>query len=151
MSDPLQNQIDRAAIGELRARFAWALDTRDWNLFAAVFTDEVDTDLTALGILAGPTSRATLTGAFQQVFRRPPQEMATQQLYGSTVIELDGDTASVRSYLLGHHHIQGFEGGEDVTLRGAYIDRAVRTEDGWRISATRLQVFSMVGNLAIFA
>lgn len=151
MSDPMQDQNDRATIAELRSNFAWALDTRDWDLFARLFTDEVDTDLTALGLPAGVTPRATLMGAFQHVFRRPAQEMGTQQLYGSVTVELDGDSASVRSYLIGHHHIAGFDGGEDVSLRGAYLDRATRTSDGWRISATRLQVFSMVGNPAIFA
>lgn len=151
MSDPMQDQSDRVAITELRSRFAWALDTRDWDLFARLFTAEVDTDLTALGLPAGMTSRDTLIGAFQHVFRRPVQEMGTQQLYGSVTVELDGDSASMRSYLLGHHHISGFEGGEDVSLRGAYLDRASRTSDGWRISATRLQVLSLVGNAAIFA
>lgn len=151
MSDTLQNLIDRDEIRQLRARFAWALDSRDWDLFASLFTDEVDVDLAAMGLESGPTSRAVLVERFRHAFRRPPEEMGTQQLYGSVLVDLTGDTATVRSYLLGHHHIPGFTGGDDVTLRATYVDRAVRTEGGWKICATSLQVFSLVGNAAIFA
>lgn len=143
--------LDRDQISQIRAQFAWALDTRDWDLFGSLFTDQVHANLTGLGIPAGPTTRQVIVESFQYAFRRPVQEMNTQQLYGSMFIDLAGDTAKVRSYLLGHHHIANFDGGEDVALRAVYTDQVVRTDDGWKISGTSLQVLSIVGNVAILA
>jgi hypothetical protein len=77
--------------------------------------------------------------------------MGTQQLYGNVVVTVTGDTATARSYLVGHHHVAGLGGGEEVTLRAAYEDRLVRTADGWRIRGTTLRVLSLVGNAAILA
>lgn len=151
MTDTRQALQDHEQISQIRAQFAWALDTRDWELFGSLFADDVVADLTALGIPAGPTTRQIIVESFQYAFRRPVEEMATQQLYGSVFVDLAGDTATVRSYLLGHHHITGFPGGEDVALRAAYTDEVVRTEGGWKISKISIRVFSMVGNAAIFA
>ena len=147
----LQHLIDREQIGRIRPRFAWALDTRDWDLFGSLFTDEVDADLTQLGIPAGSTTRQAVVAAFQYAFRRPVTEMATQQLYGSVHVDLQGDAATVRSHLLGHHHIAGFDGGPEVTLRAAYTDQVTRSGEGWQIRATSIRVLSVVGNPAIFA
>lgn len=151
MTETLQTLLDQDQIKQIPAQFAWALDTRDWELFGSLFADDVDADLTGLGIPAGPTTREVIVEAFQHAFRRPVEEMATQQLYGSMFVALAGDTATVRCYLLGHHHITGFPGGEDVTLRAAYTDEVIRTEAGWKISRISLRVFSVVGNAAIFA
>lgn len=151
MSDRLQALLDREEIKEVRHQFAWALDTRDWDLFASLFTDEVDVQLVALGVPTGPMPRASLVELFQQPFLRPVAEMGTQQLYGNFVIDVTADTATARSYLLGHHHVAGLAGGEDAELRAVYVDRLVRTADGWKITGTSVQVLSMIGNLAIFA
>lgn len=151
MSDALQLLLDRDLIREVRYQFGWALDTRDWELFASLFTDEVDVDLPALGAPAGTLARADLVALFQQPFRRPPTEMGAQQLYGNFVIDLNGDTATARSYLLGHHHVAGMAGGEDAALRAVYFDRLVRTDGGWKIRGTAIEVVSIEGNPAIFA
>lgn len=151
MTDALRALIDRDQIREVRYRFGWALDTRDWELFASLFTDEVDIDLPAFGAPAGTLARAALVDLFRQPFRRPRTEMGTQQLYGNIVVDLDGDTATARSYLLGHHRVAGMDGGEDVALRAVYVDRLVRTDDGWKIRGTAIEVRSIVGNPAIFA
>ena len=151
MAVDVQAVLDRDQLREVRARFAWALDTRDWELFASLFADEVDVDLTEVGVPANTMPREQVVALFQRSFRRPVTEMGTQQLYGNVLVEVHGDRATVRSYLLGHHHVAGLDGGEDVELRAAYTDRLVRADDGWKIEATRLHVLSLVGNAAIFA
>lgn len=147
----IRELADREEIKEVRHRFALALDTRDWELFGSLFADEVDANLPALGVPPGTVTKADLVGAFGHSFRRPASEMGTQQLYGNFLIEVEGDEATSSSYFAGHHHIPGFEGGEDVTLRARYVDRLVRTEDGWKIAALSIHVFSIVGNPRIFA
>ncbi len=151
MADDVQNLLDREELREVRARVAWALDTRDWDLFGSLFADRVDLDLGALGVPAATISREQVVALFQQSFRRPVAEMGTQQLYGNPVVDLDGDTATVRSYLLGHHHVPGLDTGEVVELRAAYTDRLARTGAGWKITASALHLLSLVGNPAIFA
>lgn len=147
----IRELADREEIKEVRHRFALALDTRDWELFGSLFADEVDAELPALGVPPGTVPKAELVGAFGHPFRRPTSEMGTQQLYGDFLIEMRGDEATSSSYLVGHHHIPGFEGGEEVTLRARYVDRLVRTGDGWKIAALTLHVFSIVGNPRILA
>ena len=144
-----QTLLDRAEIAEVRQHFAWALDTRDWPLLTSLFTDQVDADLVALGATAGSMDRHELVELYRRPFGQTVQEMGTQQLYGGVVTKLDGDRATTRTYLLGHHHVPGMAGGEDVALRAAYIDQLVRTADGWKISGTALHVFSITGNPAI--
>ncbi len=151
VSDAYQVLHDRQVITEVRYQYGWALDTRDWELFASLFTDEVDVDLPAFDLPTGTMPRARLVKAFQGPFRRPREEMGTQQLYSNIVVDLNGDSASCRSCLLGHHHVAGMEGGEDVELRAVYIDQFARTSDGWKIRGTAIQVQSIVGNPAIFA
>ncbi len=151
MSDEVQALLDRERIREVRHQFAWALDTRDWELFASLFTDEVEVDLVALGAPPGPMRRADLVALFRRPFSRSVQDMGTQQLYGNAVVEVAGDTATARTYLHGHHHAPGTAGGEDAELRAVYTDHLVRTAGGWKIDATSIRVLSMTGNLAIFA
>lgn len=147
----VQTLADREAIKEVRHRFALALDTRDWALFDALFTAEVDADFAALGAPRRVMPKAEVAGLFRHAFRRPAAENPTQQLYGNFLIEVDGDAATCRSYLIGHHAIPGFAGGEEVTLRAQYTDRLARTPDGWKIAATTLHIFGMTGNPQILA
>ena len=147
----IRELADREEIKEVRHRFALALDTRDWDLFGSLFADEVDADLPALGVPRDTVPKAKLVEVFGQSFRRPASEMGTQQLYGNFLIDVRGDEATSSSYFVGHHHVPGLEGGEDATLRARYVDRLVRTPDGWKIAALAIQVFSVVGNPRVFA
>lgn len=151
MDHDLRTLLDRAAIEDVRHRFAIALDTRDWALFESLFADEIDADLAALVGPRRTLPKADLVALFRHSFRRPAAENPTQQLYGNLLIEVIGDTATCSSYLVGHHTIPNFAGGDEVTLRARYLDRLTRTPDGWRITALTLQLFSITGNAAIFA
>lgn len=147
----VQTLADREAIKEVRHRFALALDTRDWTVFDSLFTDAVDVDLPAFGAAHRSMPKAELVDLFRHTFRRPAAENPTQQLYGNFLIDIAGDAATCRSYLVGHHVLPGFSGGEEVTLRAQYLDHLTRTTDGWKIDATAIHVFAISGNPQIFA
>lgn len=151
VDNDLRTLLDRAAIEAVRHRFALALDTRDWALSGSLFTDEVDADLAAVGSPRRTQPKADLVALFRHAFRRPAAENPTQQLYGNLPIEVTGDTATCSSYLVGHHTIPDFAGGDEATLRARYVDRLTRTSDGWKIAALTLHVFSITGNAAILA
>jgi hypothetical protein len=138
---------DRAQIQELRHKYGRALDERDWDLFGSLLADEVDADFSAFGVPAGRVPKATLVAIMQHSFRR--DEMKSHQLYANFEIALDGDTATALASLVGRHVLPGFPGGDTFTLHARYHDRLVRTADGWRLAATRVEVLFLEGNVGI--
>jgi hypothetical protein len=138
---------DKEAIRELRYRFGRALDTREWPAFGELFTDEIDADYSQFGVPPGRMPKAELVGMMQHAFRH--EGMRTQQLYSNFLISLHGDSARCVSYLHGHHYLKDFPGGETFEIRAAYHDRMIRRPEGWKIEAVRLDVLSMVGNVAM--
>lgn len=73
-------------------------------------------------------------------FRR--DERKSHQLSANFKISVEGDAASSLASLVGRHLLPGFQGGDGFTLHARYHDRLVRTAQGWRSSATRLEVHS---------
>lgn len=135
------------AIREVRHRFGWALDTRDWGLFESLFTPEVDTDFSALGAAARRMTAAELVGMFQHAFRA--EGTRTQQLYSNFRIEVADATARCTSYLHGQHFTPGYPGGEQFEIRAAYQDALVLSDNRWLIAETKLIVFFVTGNAAM--
>jgi hypothetical protein len=138
---------DRHAIEELRFRYGRALDQHDWELFASLFTDEVDADFSAFGVPAGRAPRASVVDLMKHSFRR--EGMRSHQQYSNFEIDLRGDDATAVSSLVGRHLLPGFAGGETFTIHARYHDRLVRTTAGWKFSGVRLEVLFTEGNLAI--
>lgn len=137
------------AIREVRCRFGWALDTRDWPLLETLFTPEVDADFSALGVPAGRMTAAALVAMFKHAFRA--EGTRTQQVYSNFMIEVEGTTARCTSYLHGQHFTPGFAGGEEFQIRAAYQDRLLRQDGRWKIAGTKLIVFYVTGNAAMVA
>lgn len=122
----LQWLVDRARISDLLVEFARSLDERDWQGNTDLYVPE--------GVMSvGDSFR--LEG-HEQLMRTGSdrglgQYAGTWHLSANHAIEIDGDDARTRSYLLGVHmlgqdqfdHADG-GGWYDCTLR--------RTPDGWR-------------------
>lgn len=88
---------------------------------------------------------AELVGLFQPTFSNPATK--TLQTYSNLELRRERDGAVVlTSALVGHHHRADVEGGADFELIARYHDRAVRTAEGWRIAAVRLEVLFTRGN-----
>lgn len=145
----IQSLADREEIRTLRHRFAHGVDKRDWGLVQSVFVEVVDADLSQIGGPKGLISRDSLVGLFQHAFRRA--EIRTQQIYSGFLVEVAGDEAVCHSYLHGHHWLQGASGGDVFEIRAEYVDRLIRTSEGWRIAGTTLNVTSVLGNSALVA
>ena len=128
MAMTLQQIADRIEIDDLLTRYAAALDSKDWDLFSTCFTPDAAIDYTAAGGIKGtlPEVRSWLA----EVMPRFPM---TQHLVTNRSVQLDGDSATCRSYLF---NPMGAQGGEEMVLffeGGYYRDRLRRTPDGWRI------------------
>ena len=125
MNAELRALQDRLEIHELLARYARAVDDRDWDLYRSVFTEDAHIDYTSAGGIAGSRDEVVdfLAAAFAGV--RWAQHYVT-----NVEVELEGDAATVRAMFYNPMHLPGM--AEPSFCGGRYHHRLVRTGDGWR-------------------
>lgn len=130
MQDPLLRQIaDRMEIAELMARYADMVDRRDWPKMDRIFALEATIDFRASGGRLGPF-REMLAWLDRALDSWP----INLHMVTNVIIELDGDRASTRCYFHVPTGREGQEGAQyTVTHSGRFLDRLIRTADGWRI------------------
>lgn len=68
--------------------------------------------------------------------------VATQHVMSNIRIDIDGNSASMISYLHATHVLD--PDGSVAVANGHYVDQVVHTPQGWRISARRLYLISFV-------
>jgi 3-phenylpropionate/cinnamic acid dioxygenase small subunit len=142
MTDPVQLLIDRQEISDLLVRYTRALDTKDWELLRACFT-ESPVFVHPGGRLEGWDAILRRTrGALDPVDR-------TQHMLGNIVADIDGHSATCLSYFHAQHVREGTPGGSTYIIAGSYADTLERTPTGWRI-AERVQTYAWrEGNRAV--
>lgn len=131
---PLQEISDRIEIQDLIARYAHAIDDRDWDALDGVFTEDAIIDYTDVGGARGTLAetKAYLAGAMKLF-------TGFQHMSSTTRLDIDGDTATARTILFNPMVMQ-HEGEERVFFIGLwYCDDLVRTDRGWRIRHRREQ------------
>ena len=131
---------DREEIIQLLNLYAFALDTRRWELFDRVFSEDCDVDY---GVTSHWSSRAAFKadfGSFHALFD------ATQHFMSNQLVTVHGDSASAHTYFNARliRHAAGDPPIWDGT--GYYDDRLLRTGDGWRIVRRVCRVVSWMGN-----
>jgi 3-phenylpropionate/cinnamic acid dioxygenase small subunit len=123
----VQQLGDRIEIGELLARYARAVDTKDWALWRSVFTDDAEMDYRSAGGPAGP--RDEVSDWLEEALATFPM---TQHLITNVEVTFgpDGDTASVHALFF---NPMTFPGQSDPSsCGGTYDHEVVRTPDGWK-------------------
>jgi 3-phenylpropionate/cinnamic acid dioxygenase small subunit len=124
----LQEISDRIEIEDLLVRYSHAVDTRDWDLFRSVFTEDAHIDYTEMGVTGGNLEE---TVAF--LSSSMPTYRSTQHLVSNTVLAVEDGTAVARTMCF-NPMVNDDNGSEHVFFCGAwYRDKLVRTPDGWRI------------------
>jgi hypothetical protein len=140
-----QEISDRFELIDLLIRYANAVDTRSWDTFDELFTVDAIIDYTAFGAPRGtvPETKAYLASVM-------PGFPAFQHLVSNPLLVIDGDTATGRTMCFNPMAVarpEGETGEPRVFFCGLwYLDRFVRTEDGWRI-AERSEEKSWVHNM----
>ena len=126
----LQRISDELEISTLLNRYARAVDTKDWDLYRSVFTDDAHIDYASGGVIAG--SRDQVADWPAQGFAAIPMSM-----HYITNIEnqIDGDTAQVRAMFYNPMQLPGMTGLS--YCGGYYHPELVRTGDGWRSRSLR--------------
>ncbi|MFJ8799326.1 nuclear transport factor 2 family protein [Streptomyces sp. NPDC102487] len=135
---------DKAAIIEALNMYAFALDTRQWDLFDRVFTTDVEAVFGPAGAAwVGLEEFKTSFAGFHDSLDSHVHTMMGQ------LVNVDGDTANAFSYGTWILLREAAEGGPTWTGTGYYDDELVRTEDGWRIKRRVCRLLSWTGNPSV--
>jgi hypothetical protein len=125
----IQEISDRLEINNLLIDYCTAIDSHDFAALDRVFTDDAFIDYTALGGIKG-----NLTEIKEYLARVLPHFPATQHLIANSRVWLEGDSARARTMCHNPMEMPLEAGGTQVAFYGLwYVDRLVRTADGWRI------------------
>ncbi|GAB3647949.1 nuclear transport factor 2 family protein [Streptomyces sparsus] len=136
---------DRAEITDLVSRYVILLDTQDDLGFddcwpRSVFTEDVRLEF-PLGTFQG------LDGLAEFHHRAKAKFARTHHLAANHLVELSGDTATVRCQMLATHvqtEQARAQAGPDLAplfeVGGYYLAEAVRTPDGWRFRSWTCRV-----------
>jgi hypothetical protein len=146
---PIQELPDRAAIQNVRHRFAQALDYQDWDLLHNLFAPAVQADYSEYGLPVQTFTPEQLVGIFRHAFSQPG--LRTQHQCTNFRIEVAANRATSVSNFTGHHFIPGFAGGEEFTLYAEYTDELTKTDGRWLLQGVRLKVFYTSGNPQILS
>lgn len=116
---------DTAQIMDTLARYAIAMDQRDWALLDSVFTQDFTYD-------AGEWVTHSLTDYLDRL--RPYLEGCgpTQHLLGNYQIQVDGDTARTQVYVRAFHVGTRELSSTTYEMFGVYSDEMRRKDAGWR-------------------
>jgi hypothetical protein len=141
----LQRLTDEADLRDLIHRYAFGLDTRDWDMWRSVFTDDVEIDMSDYE--PEPPPRSLPVDTYLAYVRRLFAGFAaTQHFIGTHRFIIDGDRATIVAHMRAEHWVTTGQGGDRYTMYGTYTDECVRTADGWRISAVKLSLMREDGN-----
>lgn len=123
---------DWMAITEVKARYCRLLDTKDWDGYAALFTDDAVLDTSPAGGY-GPIDGPAV---FVPMVRASLEKAQTAHQVHSPEIVIEGDEARVIWAMQDRVHMP--DRGMSFTGYGHYHERYRRTSDGWKIAFTQL-------------
>lgn len=144
----LQRLLDREEIGQVIVNYGLAFDRQDWVLHRSLFTDTIEMDFSAsigdgLTIMSADAWVAGVKPFFAAF-------AGTQHIVMPLSIEIDGDTAYVRSLLHAQHHLPNTKGAAVQTMVGYYHNWLVRTAAGWKIRKMVQHITWNEGNWYVF-
>ncbi len=124
---------DEADIARLLYRYARAVDTKDWELYRSVFTEDARIDYSSALDLVG--TRDEVVDWFATNFGVIPWTMHYVTNIEADIDDETGDTARVRAMFYNPMQLPGMT--ELCYCGGYYHHEVVRTGDGWRSRSLR--------------
>jgi ketosteroid isomerase-like protein len=135
--------VDELKIRALLIRYSTAIDTKDWRLFRACFTEDC---LARYGGLSWHGGDA-LTADFAEA--HAPLDESMHRVLNISVLAHKGDTAMTRSYCDAVLVRRGAPGGPILNVHGVYSDVLRRGEEGWRIAEREFRAVWYEGSLCV--
>lgn len=129
MTLSIQEISDRMEINDLIIDYSTAVDSGQIDDFDNIFTKDAFIDYTAMGGIKGNLEEIKIY--LKGVVDYFP---STQHMIANSRVKVDGDTATGRT-MCHNPMVFELEGGEQQTAYYGlwYVDKYVRTEQGWRI------------------
>ncbi len=129
-NDRLEAAADRLELVELLHRYAWAIDSGDWDLLAQVFTEDAEADFSSVGEYVDADARARGRDSIVAWLRGALEPFPdVLHFLSNALVDVEGDTARTRTYMHVLH----------MPMGGIYHGEAVRTPSGWRLRRLRLE------------
>ncbi len=129
---------DRFAIHELIMQWSAAVNERDWDEMASVYTEDGVWDV-------GPPFAFRLEG--RQAIKETGGKLISEQQYviqlgAAIVVKLNGDTATARATM---YEVMRGPDGSGMQQMGTYYDDLVRTPEGWKFKLRRFRTTILEG------
>jgi ketosteroid isomerase-like protein len=132
---------DRLALRELSDRYARAVDRRDVESFAELFTDDAELSVHDPAEAKAPSRARRGRDELSEVPRLIGQYRKTFHFVGNALYEIDDDSATGEVYCAAHHLIDDPDAVTAHVMLIRYLDSYRRCDDGrWRISRRRVLV-----------
>lgn len=128
-ADKFQVLWDKFHLVEQVGRLELALDARDWETVASLFSDVVQ--LRVLRVRTAVT-RDGLVERWKSLYM---PEKTTFHMTANPVVDLDGDTAEVTASGTVWNRLRGTPGGDEWEVWGIFRYGFVREGGNWRIDA----------------
>jgi len=139
-----QETRDRQEIIDLTIAYGWLLDHGPRDQLSTVFTQDAVADY-------GGQVFVGLDAIVDKVEQALGPLTISQHIVSNQQVTVVGDAASCRCYLHAQHHRAGTPGGDNYVIAGRYLDKLIRTNDGWRITQRQLVVDWTEGNIDVVA
>jgi len=137
----LRALLDRAAIQELLARYAQAVDRRDLAAVEACFTPDAR--------YRGSLGEGGIRLVLEALEERMSRYSSTMHLLGSQTVALHGDSARSEAYAIVYHRLRSEDEHGDFVAGIRYVDMLVRAGEDWlideRLTAIEWQRYDPVG------
>jgi uncharacterized protein (TIGR02246 family) len=121
---------DRLALQDLSARYAHAVDRRDYEAFVALFADG--------GVLCGPGYEMKSRAEIERGIRLIEQYESTQHCVHQQLLEVQGNTASGETYCVARHVYTRDGAKRKLDMGVRYQDEYRREPSGWRFARREL-------------
>lgn len=126
----LEDAADRLELVELLHRYAWAIDSADWELLTQVFSEDAEADFSSVGEYVEADARMRGREAIVSWLRTALAPFPdVLHFMSNQLVEVQGDRARTRTYMHVLH----------LPMGGIYHGEAVRTPEGWRLRRLRLE------------
>ena len=121
---------DRLALQELAARYARAVDRREYAAFAALFTSD--------GVLCGPGYALEGRAEIERGIAQIEQYQATQHCVHNQLVDVAGDSGSGETYCVARHVYTRAGAARKLDMGVRYQDQYRREAGAWRLARREL-------------
>ena len=124
--DDVRRVVAQQEIYELSCRYMRGLDRLDRALLMSVFTEDAYCEY---GFING-----TPTEFVDYAINALTSHVANHHMIGNHLIEFEGEEAFGEIYFNAYHKVETDDGPQDIVIAGRYLDRYVRSAEGWKMA-----------------